>query len=354
MKKWKDCSIKVGATVMDAIRIIDKSGMQIALIVDENDRLQGILTDGDIRRAVIKGIDFNQNIINVMKTNPVVARKGQNNEEIREIMKKHIIHQLPVVDDSGCVKEIISFTDLIGSHRHDNVIFLMVGGLGTRLMPLTEEKPKPLLKVGSKPILEIILESFAERGFYNFFFSVNYKAEMIENYFGDGSKWNVKINYIKEKEKLGTAGSLSLLPTKPDKPLIVMNGDILTKVDFSSLINYHINEGAAATMGVREYTSCVPYGVIDTEDNKIISISEKPIEKHLVNAGIYVLNPDILDGLKKDKYLDMPGLYQKLLNTGQKAVVYPITEYWLDIGRIDDFEKAQIDYSMLWEDSGNV
>jgi len=350
MKDWKNCCLSEDSTIMDAVRVIDKSGKQIALIIDDNDILKGILTDGDIRRAVLKGVDFNNNISVVMNRNPVVAKIDQSNDEICEIMRNRIIHQIPVIDSDRHVVNLVSFTDLIGSRRHDNIIFLMVGGLGTRLMPLTKEKPKPLLNVGTKPILEIIIESFAERGFYKFYLSVNYKAEMIEKYFGDGSKWNVEINYIKEKKKMGTAGSLSLLPEKLSAPIIVMNGDILTKVNFSSLIEYHINENAAATMAVREYTSCVPYGVIETKDNKIVSIKEKPIEKRLVNAGIYVLNPEVLEMIEKNKYLDMPGLYQKLLERNQNVVAFPITEYWIDIGHLDDYEKAQLDYYSLWEE----
>ena len=348
MKSWRNCIIHNDASIMDAIKVIDDSGMQIALIVDDNDILQGILTDSDIRRAVISRIDFSTGIEEIMKVDPYTAQIGQSDEEIRELMSTYHVHQIPVLDDAGRVQRVVSFTDVIEKRRYENIVVLMVGGIGSRLMPLTEKCPKPLLKVGTKPILEIILESFIEKGFYRFYLSVNYKSEMIEEYFGDGSALGIEINYIREEKKLGTAGSLGLLPEMPMKPVIVMNGDILTKIDYSALIRYHEAENADATMAVREYNVRIPYGVIDIENNTIVGISEKPMEAHIVNAGIYVLSPSVFQGLKGDTYLDMPRLYEKLITEKKKAVVFPIREYWLDIGRIDDFEQAQIDYYTQW------
>lgn len=348
MKLWRNCIIHSGASIMDAVKVIDDSGLQIALIVDNNDKLQGILTDGDIRRAVINGSDFSAEIESVMTANPFVATIGQSEEEIKEMMRVRHIHQVPVVDDEGRVQRIISFADVLGKKKFDNIVLLMAGGVGSRLLPLTEKYPKPLLKVGSKPILEIILESFIERGFYRFYISVNYKSEMIEEYFKDGAAWGVEINYIREEKKLGTAGSLGLLPEWPEKPVIVMNGDILTKIDYGALVNYHESESADATMAVREYKARIPYGVIDTKNNEIVGITEKPIEKYMVNAGIYVLNPDVFKDIKGENYLDMPRLYEQLIKAGKKSVVFPIREYWLDIGRMDDFEQAQIDYDTQW------
>ncbi len=349
MGLWEKSIVLENSSIMDAVKAIDESGMQIALIVNGDRKLKGILTDGDIRRAVLRGVNFSDSIDSVMKKNPVVARVGQSNSEIRGIMKAKQVHQIPIVDDEGRVKNVVLFVDVIGKHRHDNPIVLMAGGLGTRLMPLTENVPKPMLKVGTKPILEIIIESFIEKGFYNFYLSVNYRSEMIEAYFGEGSKWDINIRYIREEKRLGTAGSLSLLPDIPDKPLIVMNGDILTKVDFSALLSYHILENAMGTMAVREFCSTIPYGVIETDKNVIMSIVEKPTEKYMVNAGIYVLNPSVVEIVKKNSYVDMPGLFETMIDMGNKTIVFPIREYWIDIGKRDDFEKAQIDYNMIWE-----
>lgn len=348
MESWEKCTILEDASIIEAVKAIDKGGMQIALIVDNCGRLKGILTDGDIRRAVINKTDFTEDVRNIMKRDPTVAKVGQSDEEIRKLMKARQVHQIPVIDDEGRVQRIVLFVDVIERKKHDNIVVIMAGGLGARLMPLTEKSPKPLLKVGSKPILEIILESFLEKGFYRFYFSVNYKAEMIELYFGDGSAWDAEIRYVREEKKLGTAGSLSLLPEIPDKPIIVMNGDILTKVDYASLVDYHIAECVAATMAVREYNNRIPYGVIDVEGNTIVSIKEKPIETYMVNAGIYVLAPSVIKEVRKGEYLDMPGLYDRLIESGKKTVVFPIREYWLDIGRIEDFKKAQNDYETIW------
>jgi len=348
METWQKCMIQENASIMDAVKAIDKGGMQIALIVDGDKRLKGILTDGDIRRAVINKTDFSAKVGSIMKRNPSIAKVGQSDEEIRKLMKTRQVHQIPVIDGEGRVQRVVLFVDVIERKRYDNIVVIMAGGLGSRLMPLTEKSPKPLLKVGSKPILEIILESFLEKGFYRFYFSVNYKAEMIELYFGDGSAWDAEIKYIREEKKLGTAGSLSLLPDVPDKPVIVMNGDILTKVDYASLVDYHMAENAAATMAVREYSNRIPYGVINVEDNTIVSIKEKPKDTYLVNAGIYVLEPSAVREVRRGEYLDMPRLYDRLIDLGKKTIAFPVREYWLDIGKIEDFEKAQGDYETLW------
>lgn len=348
MSSWRECIIHSGASIMEAVKAIDNGGMQIALIVDDDDRLLGILTDGDIRRAVIRGVDFSTEIENIMKVNPSVATVGQSNDEIRELMRARQVHQIPIVDANGRVERVVSFVDVIGKRKYDNIVVLMVGGLGTRLMPLTKNYPKPLLRIGAKPILEIILESFVEKGFYQFYFSVNYKSEMIESYFKDGSDWGVEIHYIKEERRMGTAGALGLLREIPKQPVIVMNGDILTKVDFSSLINYHLSEGADATMAVREYNIRIPYGVIDINENQITSITEKPTESYMVNAGIYVLAPSVFQEIEDNGYLDMTRLFERLIKKGKKTIVFPIREYWLDIGKMDDFEQAQIDYNAFW------
>lgn len=350
MKLLEKCFASKDASIIEVIEIIDKGCLQTALVVDEERVLLGIVTDGDIRRAIIKKIDLKSSVAEIMNAHPIFVYEGQTKDEIRNLMSKKIVHQVPVLDVRGRVVDLVSFAELLGSYKYDNTVVLMVGGLGTRLKHLTKDCPKPLLKVGNKPILETILESFIEKGFYNFVFSVNYKADMIEEYFGDGSKFGVHIRYVKEKERLGTAGALGLLNEKYEKPLIVMNGDILTRVDFSVLLNYHLSENAVATMAVREYVTQVPYGVIEMEDNQIVSMKEKPQETHLVNAGIYILNPEIVSEIPENMYLDMPKLFESLIIEGRKTVAFPIREYWLDIGKMDDFERAQVDYFTFIKD----
>jgi NDP-sugar pyrophosphorylase family protein len=226
----------------------------------------------------------------------------------------------------------VTLDDLIGAVERPNWVVLMAGGLGTRLRPLTEDCPKPMLPVGGKPILESILESFVEQGFRRFFFSVNYKAEMVQDHFGDGSRWGVRIDYLHEDRRLGTAGALSLLDDRPDAPLVVMNGDLLTRASFDKLLDFHYAQSATATMTVRDYDFQVPYGVVKIDGTQIVSIEEKPVQKFFVSAGIYVLSPSVFD---------MPSLFSRLINEGQKVAAYPLKEYWLDIGRIEEFERAQ-------------
>jgi len=224
------------------------------------------------------------------------------------------------------------------------LVVLMAGGLGTRLRPLTAEIPKPLLKVGDKPILETILLSFIECGFHRFALAVNYKSEQIEAYFGDGQNFGAEIEYLHEEKRLGTAGALSLLTEKPTEPVFVMNGDLLTKVDFAEFLDYHQNANVAATMGVREYSWQIPYGVIETENGQITRITEKPTHTCYVNAGLYTLSPAAVALVKSGVYLDMPDLFGELISRREKTTVYPIRDYWLDIGRMDDFRRAQSDY----------
>ena len=224
----------------------------------------------------------------------------------------------------------------------------MAGGLGTRLRPLTQDTPKPLLKVGNKPILETIIENFAKYGFVNITISVNYKADMIKEYFGDGSALGVNIDYIEESKRLGTAGALSLIKERPQEPFFVMNADLLTNVNFEHLLDFHLLERSVATMCVREYDYQVPYGVIETDGSLITSIKEKPLHKFFVNAGIYTLSPQVFEYIPKDEFYDMPTLFEDIIANNLKSVSFPIHEYWLDIGRMEEFEQAQNEYNEVF------
>jgi NDP-sugar pyrophosphorylase family protein len=230
---------------------------------------------------------------------------------------------------------------MIGAAHKPNAVVIMAGGLGTRLHPLTEETPKPMLKVGGKPILETIIQSFIDQGFTNFFVSVNYKANIISEYFGDGSRLGAKINYLHEKSRLGTAGALSLLPREIHAPIIVMNGDLLTRISVDALLDFHERESAVATMVVREDHYQVPYGVVEVDGTQIVGVEEKPIQRHLVNAGIYVISQDGLNNIPGDTFYDMPTHFAKLAANGHRTAAFPLHEYWVDIGRLDELERAQ-------------
>jgi dTDP-glucose pyrophosphorylase len=344
MRNWKKIIISAETTIINSLEIIDQGALQIALVVDEAYKLIGTVTDGDVRRGILKGISLQSPVSQIMKSDPTTANVNESKNEILNKMKTKQLQHIPVLDDEGCILRIELLNELILSHKRQNWVVLMAGGLGSRLSPMTDETPKPLLKVGTKPILETILDNFIEFGFYQFYFSVNYRADMIKNYFGDGSKWGVEIKYIHEQNRLGTAGALSLLDDNPTIPIIVMNGDLLTKVNFQQLLDFHNDTNAEATMCVREYEYQVPYGVVKVDNHRLLNIVEKPLQQFFVNGGIYVLNPEALDFIPKNEYYDMPNLFDLILEKNLEAAVFPIHEYWIDIGRMDDFNRANDEY----------
>ena len=341
MKDWQQIVVSAETPLGQAIALIDEAGSQMALVVDAAQRLTGVLTDGDVRRAILRGTALSDPVTKVMNVNPTVAPADTPREKILALMRQHVIHHLPLVDQDRHVVGLVTLDDLIGAVERPNWVVLMAGGLGSRLRPLTEDCPKPMLPVGGKPILESIIESFVEQGFRRFFLSVNYKAEMVQDYFGDGSRWGGRIDYLREDRRLGTAGALSLLDARPDAPLLVMNGDLLTRASFDKLLDFHNTQSAAATMAVREYDFQVPYGVVTLDGARVVSIEEKPVQKFFVSAGIYVLSPGALDLLPSGEFFDMPSLFSRLMDEGQNVAAYPLREYWLDIGRIEEFERAQ-------------
>ena len=256
-------------------------------------------------------------------------------------MRERRIHQMPLVDEAGKVVDVLTVDDIIGAKQKSNAVVIMAGGLGTRLYPLTQDTPKPMLNVGGKPILETIIQSFIDQGYVNFFVSLNYKAEIISDYFGDGSRLGASIKYLHETTRLGTAGGLSLLPSSIDCPVIVMNGDLLTRISVDSLLDFHERENAIATMVVREDNYQIPFGVVEVDGTQIVGVTEKPTQRHLVNAGIYVISAKGLENIPADTYYDMPTHFTKLASDGHRTAAFPLHEYWVDIGRLDELERAQ-------------
>lgn len=341
---YKDISITPDKTIKSTLQILDATAKKILFVVDSSGKLLGTVTDGDIRRGILKDTSLTDKVTEVMKSNPKTVRAGTNREEMLRLMKLADVSHLPVLDELGKLVDVISRDELLDRQKRENIVVLMAGGLGTRLRPLTNDCPKPLLKIGKKPIMETIIDSFIDCGFYRFYLAVNYRSEMIEEYFGDGSKYGVEIKYIHEKKRMGTAGALYFLPEKPIEPIIVMNGDLLTKLDFVELLDTHIKNASAATMAVREYSYLVPYGVINCDGDRIVSIEEKPEHTYFVNAGIYVLEPEVVARVDKEEFFDMPDLFKDIIGEGGKVGVFPIREYWLDIGRLDDFERAKSEF----------
>lgn len=339
---WTDSLLPLPATMQDAITTLNESSIKLVCLTNAQSQLVGVITDGDIRRAIVAGKELSTPVTDFMCTTPVTFSPQDSRIARKKAFEHHKLLYIPVLDAENKVINI-DVSQSLSVLTQSNTVFLMAGGYGTRLRPLTEECPKPLLKVGTKPILETIIESFVNYGFQEFKVSVHYLAEQIKDYFKDGSQFGVDIGYVEESKPLGTAGALSLIPAQTD-PLILMNGDLLTKVDFKELLAYHLSEQAQITMCVREYEYQVPYGVINAQDNQVKEIVEKPIEKYFVNAGIYVISPEVVNALAKGSHKDMPDLINECLAKQEKVAMFPIHEYWLDIGRMADFERAQIDF----------
>ena len=344
MNNCKDITIHKDQSIKEALEIIDKGAIRIAIVLDEDEVVVGTLTDGDIRRGLLKGLTLDSTIDKLYFKEPTLANINDSKELIVQKAMSKKIYQIPIVDDSGRLVKIEDLATLLKTRTKQNRVVLMAGGLGTRLRPLTEELPKPLLKVGNKPILETIIENFAKYGFVNITISVNYKADMIKEYFGDGSKFGVNIEYVEETKRLGTAGALGLIKDRPQEPFFVMNADLLTNVNFTHLLDFHSFEKSVATMCVREYDYQVPYGVIETDGSNITSIKEKPVHKFFVNAGIYMLSPQVFEYIPSNEFYDMPTLFEEIIKNKLKTISFPVHEYWLDIGRMSDFEQAQSEY----------
>jgi dTDP-glucose pyrophosphorylase/predicted transcriptional regulator len=346
MKNWQSTLVEPQLNLEQAIEILDRSALRILMVVDAERHLLGTITDGDIRRALLKHQSLQTRIDEVMNTSPQTAGTHWSNARLLAFMEQSGLLQLPVVD-GGKVIGLQTLHGLLQKPRQDNPVLLMAGGFGKRLQPLTHNLPKPLLRVGDKPILELILESFVNAGFHRFYISTHYMAEKIREHFGNGSRWNVSITYVHEEEPLGTGGALALLPKEAiDAPLFVMNGDLLTTVNYLSLLACHEEHGGAATVCVREYEHQIPYGVIQSTGAQVTAIVEKPVQTFNVSAGIYLLSADLVKRVVPG-VLDMPTLLEQEINAGRGVSQYQIKDYWLDIGRMEDFQRAQTEVTTL-------
>lgn len=344
---WEKVLVTPEQSIKDALGVIDSEALRVVLVVDRERSLLGIVTDGDVRRGILSGLSVNEVVTRIMNTKPVVADKNATKDELVELMKRLDLLSIPIVDD-GKVVGLQTLHDTLVKEKKDNPVFIMAGGFGTRLRPLTDNCPKPMLKIGNKPILEVLLKQFIQHGFHRFFISTHYLPEVITEYFGDGSSFNVDIQYVHESNPLGTGGALGLLPNNAlSLPLIMINGDILTKVDFGKLLQFHNEHDVIATMCVREYEYQVPFGVVEGNGIYIDGMVEKPLHRFFVNAGVYVVDPKVCSSVEKNKYIDMPSLLEKHIADKEKVLQFPIHEYWLDIGRMDDFKRAQMDVLSL-------
>lgn len=342
---WQSISVMANDSIREALKVLDQQSLQIVLAVDANQHLMGTVTDGDIRRALLRGETLDSDVASAMNTKPSFGFETESEIVWHQKMQRKSLRHLPILDADNRILGLY-YQKNEATEARTNPIVLMLGGQGMRLRPLTETVPKPMLKVGNQPILETIVKHIAEQGFTEFYFCINYLGHQIKDHFGSGEKWGIRIHYIEENSPLGTAGALSLLQMVPSEPLVVMNGDLLTKIDLRALINFHEEHENSVTACAREYTQQVPYGVMELDGVHVTQMVEKPAYRYFVNAGIYCLSPHALDKVPQNLFYDMPTLIDDLLEDGRKVGGFPITEYWMDIGQMPDFEQAQVDYEV--------
>ena len=333
-------------TILDAIACIDRTIAKIALVVDQDQKLIDTITDGDVRRAILQNINLEESIdllqdvkLNTRATGPISASPDTPDDTLKQIMQSQRIRQIPLIDSARKVVGLVRLQDLSPEESSVVQAVVMAGGLGSRLRPLTNDIPKPMLPIGSKPLIATIIEQLRNAGINQVNLATHFKHEIISEHFGNGSNFGVDINYVNEDKPLGTAGALGLLG-EPDKPILVINGDVLTQVDFKSMIDFHEEHNAQMTIGVRQHDLQVPYGVVETDSIFVTGISEKPIVRNLINAGIYLLNPEICNYVPSGQHYDMPDLITRLISDNKRVVTFPVREYWLDIGRIEDYQQA--------------
>jgi dTDP-glucose pyrophosphorylase len=341
-------SLRVNATIENALSVINFGAVKIALVVDVDNKLLGTLSDGDIRRGLLRKKTLNDSIGDIYFKNPITAKKGSSKENLLRLCSTNRVAQVPIIDNDRNVIDLFVIDRELLKRQYGNNVVLMVGGLGTRLRPLTKNTPKPMLKVGDKPILQTIVKGFVNSGFTNITMCLGYKSNVIQDYFQDGSAFGANIDYIVEEKRMGTAGALTLLKKELNKPFFVMNGDLLTRVNFERMLNFHESNDSKATMCIREYDIEVPYGVVNLNNEQIVSIEEKPIHSFFVNAGIYLLEPECIDLIPDNEFYDMPSLFEELIKNNKNTVSFPLNEYWLDIGRIADYERANLEYSEVF------
>lgn len=338
---WYKTILPTGATLRGVIECMNVSSLRIALIVNERNELVGTITDGDIRTVLLQGLTLDASIEKVIHREALVVPSNMEQHVVLQLMAKNRIQQIPVVDEQQRVIGLHVWDELTTPAVRSNLMVIMAGGKGARLQPFTDNCPKPLVTVAGKPMLEHVIERAKREGFSDFILAVHHLGNMIEEYFGDGDKLDVNINYLREETPLGTAGALSFLTPRPKEPLVVTNGDVVTDIRYGDLLDFHNRYAAAATMAVRSYEWQHPFGVVHTQGMDIVGLEEKPVVRTNINAGVYVLSPDSLGKLKQGAVCDMPMLFERLQACNLRTVAYPMHEPWLDVGRPDDLEKAR-------------
>lgn len=349
MKEVEKIFIRPEDSLEKTIHVIQAGGVGIALVVDEKQRLLGTITDGDVRRAILNKMPLHRGISSILDDHslhnlqPTTVLVGTSCEQVLQIMKEKVIRHIPVLDEKGCVVELSLLSELINEDiSMPLAAIVMAGGRGKRLHPLTLDTPKPMLLLNNRPLMEHTIEQLKKAGITKVNITTNYKSEMIRSHFGNGDRFGVEIEYINELQPLGTAGALGLFEI-PDHPMLIINGDIITQLDFRAMYHFHRSHRAVMTVGVRKYDIKIPYGVIETEDIVIKNLIEKPLQTFIVNAGIYLIEPSVWRFIPKGRRFDMTELVETLIQENQRVISFPIQEYWLDVGHPEDYKQARID-----------
>ena len=338
---WKNAILKSSSSIQDAAQNLELFSIQIVLVVDAAGKLLGTVSDGDIRRGLLQEKKLKDSILDVVHVNPLVVPETLEREFVLKIMKTNKIHQIPIVDEFNQLTGIHLWDIVALPKNRSNIMVIMAGGMGTRMRPHTEACPKPMLLLGDKPMLEHIIERAKAEGFSKFIIAVNYLGHMVEDYFGSGDKFDIEIEYTREDSPLGTAGALSLIRSSPKEPFVVTNGDVITDIRYGKVLDFHNYQEAVGTMAVRLHEWQHPFGVVKMDGIKIIGFDEKPVSRSYINAGIYVLDPISLESLNNGLFCDMPTLFERLHAKNLPTVAYAMHEEWLDVGRPDDYKKAE-------------
>jgi dTDP-glucose pyrophosphorylase len=338
---WEKAKIQAESTVEDAIKLLNVNSLRIALVVDSQDKLLGTLSDGDIRRGILKGLSLANSINTIVNRDPIVVYSRNSTQEAAYLMIKHKIQQIPILNEDRQVLGIHLWDQVNEIDELPNVMVIMAGGKGERLLPQTERCPKPMLLVGGKPILERIILRAKKSGITRFIIAIHYLGDVIEDYFGNGEEFGVEITYLRENSPLGTAGALSLIEETPRYPILITNGDVLTDINYADVVDFHVKNNASATVAVRSYEIQNPFGVVETDGLEITSYIEKPVIYSLINAGIYVLEPIALSEVPRNTKFNMPELLDLLMKEDRKVIAYPAHERWLDVGIPEELSKAE-------------
>lgn len=340
-----DVLVPEGATLREVLEAMTRSGKQIALVIDPDSRLVGLATDGDLRKAILRGVSLEAKVEEAMNRAPIVGAPGLPRAEAIALMRSRWIRHLPLLDSRGTVMDLLILEELLGPPPTlRNRAVIMAGGEGKRLRPLTETAPKPLLSVGGKPLLEILIERLRQSGISEIVIALHHKSEMIRECLGEGKRLGVRIEYVEEPTPLGTMGALTLVRDRLDFPFFVVNGDILTTCDFRAMWDFHrTQDGVAMTVGVSVHQVEIPYGEFTLKGPRVTEVEEKPRKEFPINAGIYVLDPTVVDAIPTGHYFDATDLIRLLLSKGEQVAAYLITRYWLDVARQYDLEKANRD-----------